>query len=157
MPRSHRGSCVLLNTQPIPLAQGFLHWLLTAHKITPTNANRNPSYQTEALIGKVPQPTPVSKRCRVHFNGEKGLSCLDAASCYLGSTRAAHIHSHTRSFSLCLDSFLCRLQEVQRMFFLCCLPLSSALFQYAQSKHSSHFSGAPRPLIDQCRQYNDMP
>ena len=53
---------------------------------------------------------------------EKGLFCLDAASCYLGSaaeppTSTAYTRSQRNcSFSLCLDSFLCQLQEVQRMF-----------------------------------------
>lgn len=93
---------------------------------------------------------------------EKGLSCLDAASCYLGSateqpTSTAYTRSQrNRSSSLCLDSFLCQPQSPEDV--LLCLPLSSALFQYAQSKHSSHFSGAPRPLTEQCRQIsNDMP
>lgn len=55
------------------------------------------------------------------------------------------------SFSLCLDSSLCPVQEAQRMFFYALHCLLHRFSTPTISKHFSHFSGVSS-RIDQCRQ-----
>ena len=120
-----RVSCVLLEPDTYPFTTRLPALATTAHKTTPYQCRQERLIpKTKALLGKVPQALiPVRALLGSFPREEKGLSCLNAASCYLGSatelpTSTAYTRSQrNRSSSLCLDSFLCRLQEVQRMLF----------------------------------------
>lgn len=110
----------------ILLPQGFLLWLLLSTRLPLPMQTRKPHTKDRSTVREGPIATdPCGVRAVLGScpRGEKGLSCLDAASCYLGSateppTSTAYTRSQrNHSSSLCLDSFLCRLQEVQRMLF----------------------------------------
>lgn len=115
------GSCVLLEHDTHPFSTRLPALAPTAHKTTPYQCKQEPLIPNRSTDREGPTATDPCgvKAVQGSFPmGEKGLSCLDAASCYLGSTTELPTSTaYTRSFSLCLDSFLCRLQEVQRMFF----------------------------------------
>lgn len=80
-------SCVLLEPDTYLFTTRLPALAPTAHKTTPYQYRQERLIpKTEALLGKVPHPLiPVRVVLGSCPREEKGFSCLDAASCYLGS------------------------------------------------------------------------
>lgn len=165
MPRSHQGVLCSAGTWYL----SFYHKASCTGYYCPQDyplpmQTRKPHTKDKSTVREGPTATDPSQSIAGFISKGGEGSFLSQCSKLLPGLchRAAHIHSLHQVPEKPL------LQPLPRLFplstprspedVILCLPLSSALFQYTQSQHSSHFSGAPRPLIEQCRQIsNDMP